>query len=110
MLIRQVSDEEIHSSLICWSNTRSREWKSGAWQAYNMRGLISNAWERALWELVSLLAASAPQLRHLEYRYPGTATDPALALPAELGRLSQLSSLTLFLGGAVVTTARVRVV
>ena len=66
------------------------------------------AWERRTPELLALLAASAPQLRSLEHWYPDQAPwNPASALPAELGRLSRLTSLTLGFGFAPVTAEQV---
>ena len=57
------------------------------------------AWERRTPEFMALLAASAPQLRSLEHWYPYDAPRvPVAALPAELGRLSSLTSLTLGVG------------
>ena len=65
-------------------------------------------WERRTPELVALLAASAPELHSLEHWYPRHAPpNPASALPAELGRFSQLTSLTLGFGQAPVRTAQV---
>ena len=57
---------------------------------------------------MSLLAATAPQLQSLLYQYPGR--SPRLggsALPAALGQLSQLTSLSLNVGFACVTAAQV---
>ena len=56
-------------------------------------------WEARTLELIALLAASAPQLRRLEHWHPewaphGTHRCPSV-LPAALGQLSQLTSLTL---------------
>lgn len=66
------------------------------------------AWERRTSELVALLAASAPGLRSLEFWYPfRVPVSAASALPAELGRLSQLTSLVLGLGSTSVSTAQV---
>lgn len=57
---------------------------------------------------MALLAASAPQLRSLEHNYPCISPEnPASALPAELGRLSQLTSLSLGFGSALVSTEQV---
>ena len=65
-------------------------------------------WKGRTPELFALLAASAPQLQHLEHWYPrGALANPAAALPADLGRLSQLTSLTLGFGYAPVTTVQV---
>lgn len=59
-------------------------------------------------ELVALLAASAPKLRSLAHWLPANASaSPVSALPAQLGQLSQLTSLTLGIGNAPVTTAQV---
>ena len=67
----------------------------------------ASAWEGRTPELISLLTASAPQLQRLEHWYPWMAPEiPASALPADLGQLSQLTSLTLGFGFAPVTTAQ----
>lgn len=65
-------------------------------------------WGDHILELISLLAASAPQLRNLEYQNPLYQLIPASsALPADLGRLSQLTSLQVHTGSASVSTAQV---
>ena len=65
-------------------------------------------WARRTQQLIARLAASAPQLRSLEHWYPNAAPeDPWSALPPELGRLSQLTSLTLGFGAANVRTLQV---
>lgn len=65
-------------------------------------------WGDHVLELISLLAASAPQLRHLEYQNPLNQLIPASsALPADIGRLSQLTSLQVHTGSASVSTAQV---
>jgi hypothetical protein len=67
-----------------------------------------SGWETRTPELVALLAALAPQLRSLEHRYPLKASaNPEAALPAELGRLRQLTCLRLDVGMACITTAQV---
>lgn len=69
----------------------------------------SQGWVRRMPQLATLLAASAPQLRSLEVYYPTNAIpDPASALPAAVGWLSQLTSLSLKVGLAPVTAAQVR--
>ena len=66
----------------------------------------ATAWERRTPELVALLAASAPRLRSLEHCYPSCAAlEPSSVLPADLGRLSQLTALTVSVGHALVTPA-----
>lgn len=61
--------------------------------------------------LIAVLAESSPQLQCLAYRYPPSAPDcPEIALPADLGRLSQLTSLTLDIGCTHITTAEVNAV
>ena len=67
-------------------------------------------WKQRTPRLFALLADLAPQLRELEHWYPTQApASPASALPPELGRLSQLTSLTLHFGHTSVTTAQVNV-
>lgn len=75
-----------------------------------------DAWDRRTPELIHLLAELAPQLRSLEHNYPCKDWDPspaksalalAAALPPELARLSQLTSLRLGFRFAQVTTAQV---
>lgn len=57
-------------------------------------------------ELFALLAASTPQLRSLEYWFPRyTEGEPASAIPAQIGRLSQLTCLRL--SQATITAAQV---
>ena len=70
--------------------------------------LLPRAWELRNPELIAHLAAVAPKLRHLEIPNPKAAPpNVAAALPPELGRLSQLSFLFLYVGRAPVTTAQV---
>ena len=65
-------------------------------------------WKQRTPRLFALLADLAPQLRELEHWYPTQApASPASALPAQLGRLSQLTSLELNMGKTRVTTAQV---
>ena len=73
--------------------------------------LSAAAWGPCSSLLIKLLADSAPQLRHLEFCYPCHAPPcPASALPAELGRLSQLTSLSVDVGSVTVTAAQVNAV
>lgn len=66
------------------------------------------AWGTRTPHLIAMLADKAPQLRSLELWYPELASrNPASALPAALGQLRQLTSLTLDLGCAPVTAAQV---
>ena len=59
-------------------------------------------------ELLTLLAASAPQLQTLEHYYPPYAPmNPAAALPAAIVQLSLLTSLTLDFGGTPVSAEQV---
>lgn len=68
----------------------------------------TTVWERRTPELVALLADSTPQLHSLGHWYPSDApANPASALPTDVRRLSQLSSLNLNLSGFAVTTAQV---
>ena len=54
---------------------------------------------------------ASPQLQRLEYEYPHSTPDcPEIALPADLGRLSLLTSLTVDVGMARITTAQVNAV
>ena len=66
------------------------------------------AWAIRTPELFALLAASARQLLSLEHYCPyHKFGSSAVALPADVGRLSQLTSLTLDLGASSVTGAQV---
>lgn len=59
--------------------------------------------------LVMLLGKCAPGLQSLELRHPrGAPPLPYVALPVEVGLLSQLTSLRLDFGDAPVTAAQVR--
>ena len=67
-----------------------------------------DAWEKRTPELITLLAASATQLRSLDHQYPRRAPkNPAAALPALLGQMSQLTRLYLYTGMAPITTEQV---
>lgn len=71
-------------------------------------GNTAAIWERRAPQLIAVLAASAPQLRRLDHKYQvAISVSAASALPAELGRLRQLTSLALDFGSAGVTTAQV---
>lgn len=65
-------------------------------------------WEGRIQKLVKVLARHAPQLQSLEYIDPcQNWTEPCSALPPELGQLSQLTKLSIGMGLAAVSTARV---
>lgn len=82
--------------------------KPCTWRLWQDTVPDADEWERRTPELIALLAASAPQLRILTHWYPWHApANPAAALPAALGRLSQLTSLALDFGRAPVSTAQV---
>ena len=85
-----------------------------AWQIGDPEWDADTFWdalERRIPELMALLAASPPQLRSLQQWFPWhRSANPASALPAEIGALSQLTSLELGLGRADITTGQVAAV
>ena len=65
-------------------------------------------WEGRIEKLVEVLAAYAPQLQSLKYRDPCIkATQPRLALPPQLGQLSQLTKLDIGIESASVSTTEI---
>ena len=67
----------------------------------------ADEWKRRNPELIAVLAASAPQLRSLEHWYPKRSLWDPIALPADLGRLSQLTRLILGFSNSVLSPAQV---